>query len=165
MVDTHSGVFPVQYGFLQQTLSEPPQGFTPPPVMVLVPLLPVTAIMYTLVEVHSGPVASRHAVLSANHPPLADATCQSIRDALARVWPDAAASFVLDISHGWDRVACTVSSDHDPIATVAAVAESMRSGVLDDIHTVTVTLSGTTYVASPEWCNGHSEVSIVEGAG
>jgi hypothetical protein len=165
MVDTRSSVFPVQYGFLQQTPAEPSPGFTPPPVMVLVPLLPVPAVMYTLVEVHRGPAAFRHAVISANQPRLAEATCQSIRDALAGVWPEAAASFLLDIRHDWGRVACVVFSEHDPIATVAAVAETMRSASLDDIHTVTVTVGGTTYVATPEWCRGHSKVGIVQGAG
>jgi hypothetical protein len=165
MVDTRSSVFPVQHGFLQQTLAEAPQGFTPPPVMVLVPLLPMPAVMYTLLEVHSGATASRHAVISANHPRLEDATCQSIRDALAGVWPEAAASFVLDVRHDWGRVECVVLSEHEPIATVAAVAEAMRAGILDDIHAVTVTLGGTRYVATPEWCSDHSKVSIVEGAG
>jgi hypothetical protein len=165
MLDTHSSVFPVQYGLLQQTLAEPPQGWTPPPVMVLVPLLPVPAVMYSLVEVHNGSASSRHAVISAHYPRLADATCQSIRDALAEVWPRVAASFVVGLTHESGKVACEVLSEHDPVVTVAAVAGAMRSGILDDIHTVTVTHGGRTYVATPEWSNGHSKVSIAEGAG
>ena len=165
MPDIRASVFPVQYGFLQQTLAQPSQALTPPPVMVRVPLLPVPAAMYTLVEVHSGSALTRHAVIGANYPRLADATCLAIRDALAEVWPAVAASFILDLSHDRGRVACVVFSEHDPIATVAAVAESMRSGILDDVSDVTITVGGKTYVASLEWRNDHSRVSIVEGAG
>jgi hypothetical protein len=155
-----------EHGFLQAAASGVPAGFS----LVVLPMLPVQRLMYHVltVEPHEG-VSEQHLVVSAYHPRLDEAVCDQVRRIVSSQWPAAQTSFITDNVYEPEgptcRCAVYLGQDGQPAAVAAAVAESVRSGTLDDIQTVLVTVDGVPHSVALSWTGTHASATVLEGAG
>jgi hypothetical protein len=154
-----------EYGFLQTAASGVPTGFS----LVVLPALPVERLMYHVLMVEPHESSEQYLVLCAYHPPLDQALCDQVRRVVSAQWPEAQTCFITDNTYEPEgptcRCAVYLGQDGQPAEVAAAVAESIRSGTLDDIHTVSVTVDGTQYSVALRWAGTHADATIVEGAG
>jgi hypothetical protein len=84
-------------------------------------------------------------------------------------WPEAQASFITDSVYEPEGPTCLcavyLGQDGQPAEVAAAVAESIRSGTLDDIEKVFVTIDGVPHSVALTWAGTHADATILEGAG
>ena len=120
-----------------------------------------------MVEPHEG--SQQHVVVSAYHPRLDQALCEQIRRVVSSRWPEAQASFITDSIYKPEgpTFLCAVylGQDGQPAEVAAAVAESIRSGTLDDIETVSVTVDGVPHTVALAWAGTHADATILKAAG
>src|SRR5262249_32950511 len=124
-----------EYGFLQATPSGVPAGFS----MVVLPTLPVPHLMFDVMIVEPAHGAQEHLVISAHSPRLDEALYEHVRQAVSSRWPAALTSFITESVYEPEGPTCR-SVVYSGLAghrveVAAAVAESLRAGTLDDIHT------------------------------
>lgn len=154
-----------EYGFLQTAASGVPAGFS----LVVLPGLPVPRLMYhvLMVEPHEG--RQQHVVVSAYQPPLDQTSCEQVRRVVSSHWPEAQASFITSNVYEPKGPTCLcavyLGQDGQPVEVAAAVAESIRSGTLDDIETVSVTVDGVRHSVALAWAGTHADATILEGPG
>ena len=102
----------------------------------------------------------------AHDPKLDTPVCEGIRGAIANHWPEALACFVTDLEHTPEpasyRATAYSGRAGEPSVAAMAVAESVRSGTLDDLDAVRVTVDGRQFSVGIVWAGDHATARILD---